>query len=534
MRKLSVFRGGFLREAAEEVANASLFLLSALVDKSMLQVEPSGRYGLHELLRQFVAEKLLQQPEEAVTAEERHSTTYLTLLQQQDRHFKGPGLKGALATIRADIDNVRLAWRWAIEHDKWVELRAATESLWLFYEIQGWFLEGKDAFAQAASRLKQQLEPAAPEPAEPRGETRLLLGVVLAHLGWFQVRLGLGQEVEATDQESIAIVRAVGHRTHRDTAIYLYSLSVFARFREQYNQARDLLHESLLLFEGIGDDWSSARVLMALGQSALWLGHYDEAEQHTQRSIAVFEAMGEQRWIVYSISTLGRVAMVRGQYERAETLHQDCLQRRRALGDRTGMSFTLTDLGDVARLQGKPRQAQEYYEQGLALAKETGNRSEVAWALWGLSKLAEASGSFQRAKQLAHESKGFYQSFRSDLYLGWAVLGAGDYQSAERYFHEALKLAGEAQRLPMVLEALAGSAHLSARTGEPERAVELLALVRNHPASTQACKDRAARLLVELRADLPLQVFETALERGQARELEETVADLLSKRGWRE
>jgi predicted ATPase/DNA-binding SARP family transcriptional activator len=535
LRKLSVFRGGFERQAAEEVAGTSLFVFSALVDKSLLQVDPPNRYKLHELLRQFASERLQLHPVEAQTTQDRHSITYLTLLQQQERYFKGPKLKEALAAIRADIDNVRLAWRWAIEHDQWAELTAAIESLWLFYEIQGWFLEGHDAFARLVAKLRQQLEqPAAAETATSPEEIRQMLGIALAHQGWFQVRLGLREQVGVTGQEILAILKTIGHRRQQERALSLYFLSTLARFREQYDAARNLLHESLVLFDRIGDNWSSARVLMALGQTARWLGQYEEAEQHSQRSIAIFEATGEQRWIVYSISTLGRVAMARGQYERAETLHQDCLQRRRTLGDRPGISFTLEDLGDVARLQGKPRQAQEYYEQSLALAKDTGNRTEVAYALWGLGKLAEMRGDYEEAKQLAQQSKDFWQTYRSDLYLGWAVLGSGDYQAAEQYFYGVLKLASEAQRLPLVLEALNGFAHLSARTGEPERAVELLALVLSHPASAQECKDRAARLQAELTTELSPELVGAAQERGRARGLDATVAELLSGTGQEE
>jgi tetratricopeptide (TPR) repeat protein len=310
-------------------------------------------------------------------------------------------------------------------------------------------------------------------------------------------------------------------------ALSLYFLSVLARFQEQHSAARNLLRESLVLFDKLGDNWSSARVLMALGQTALWLGQYTEAEQHSQRSIAIFAAMGEQRWIVYSISTLGRVAMARGRYERAETLHQDCLQRRRTLDDRPGMSFTLTDLGDVARHVGQPDQAKEYYEQSLALAEDTGNRLEVALALRGLSQLAEMRGEHEQAKQLAQQSKDRFQTYASDLYLGWPVLGLGDYQGAKLYFHGVLKLATEAQMMPLALEALTGFAHLWARTGEPERAVELLALVMDHPASAQDCKDRAARLQDELRAELLPEIVVAAQERGRARDLYTTATDFI-------
>ena len=58
LKKLSVFRGGCLREAAERVAGASLPVLAALIDKSLLRQSRQGRYEMHESIRQFSAEKL--------------------------------------------------------------------------------------------------------------------------------------------------------------------------------------------------------------------------------------------------------------------------------------------------------------------------------------------------------------------------------------------------------------------------------------------------------------------------------------------
>lgn len=57
-QKLAVFRGGFTREAAECVADASLATLTALKHKALIQTQPNGRFQIHELLRQFALEKL--------------------------------------------------------------------------------------------------------------------------------------------------------------------------------------------------------------------------------------------------------------------------------------------------------------------------------------------------------------------------------------------------------------------------------------------------------------------------------------------
>jgi hypothetical protein len=59
---LTVFVGGFSREAAARVTDATIPLLTSLVDKSLLKVNADGRYERHALLYQFAHEKLLADP----------------------------------------------------------------------------------------------------------------------------------------------------------------------------------------------------------------------------------------------------------------------------------------------------------------------------------------------------------------------------------------------------------------------------------------------------------------------------------------
>jgi DNA-binding CsgD family transcriptional regulator len=61
LMRLSLFQGGFSRAAAEQVAGAPLQTLAGLIEKSFLTQEPSGRYEIHDLLRQFSAQQLEKQ-----------------------------------------------------------------------------------------------------------------------------------------------------------------------------------------------------------------------------------------------------------------------------------------------------------------------------------------------------------------------------------------------------------------------------------------------------------------------------------------
>src|SRR5262249_25886464 len=71
LSQLSVFRGGFDLQAAEHVTSATLSVLASLTDKSMIRINHAGRYNLHELLRQYGADRL-KQSGELLQAAHRH------------------------------------------------------------------------------------------------------------------------------------------------------------------------------------------------------------------------------------------------------------------------------------------------------------------------------------------------------------------------------------------------------------------------------------------------------------------------------
>ena len=82
--QLSVFRGGFGREAAAQVVlgtAAAPRLLATLVRKSFLQHDPAThRYHVHELLRQYGSKKLNADPALETATRDQHSQYYLSLI----------------------------------------------------------------------------------------------------------------------------------------------------------------------------------------------------------------------------------------------------------------------------------------------------------------------------------------------------------------------------------------------------------------------------------------------------------------------
>jgi len=138
LRKLSVFRDGFRREAASAIASASLASLASLVDKSLLQVNEHGRYEHHPLIYQFAAEKLAEDSEALAATEQAHALYYAQLLGTLRPSLRGENRKRVTRIVSEELENVRTAWRWSKEHrNQSKEERSAFKN---FYSFLSWLV----------------------------------------------------------------------------------------------------------------------------------------------------------------------------------------------------------------------------------------------------------------------------------------------------------------------------------------------------------------------------------------------------------
>ena len=153
--RLSVFRAGFRREAAEEVAGATLPVLTALLDKSLLRREAEGRYRLHELVRQYAAACLDQSDAGAANAHDQHCAYYTEFLAQKAADLYGGRQAQALAEIAPELENIRAAWQHASQHRRIADIQRAAYPLYIFYDYNSRYQEGFQLFEETAQRLDQ-------------------------------------------------------------------------------------------------------------------------------------------------------------------------------------------------------------------------------------------------------------------------------------------------------------------------------------------------------------------------------------------
>lgn len=164
MAELSILRGGFTRQAAESVTGVSLPLLSRLVSYSFVHYDRArGRYQIHELLRQYSAEKLVTQSAESSSATEvanvrsRHSDYYCVRMQSLEANLWSTREEDALDEIDADFENIRSAWHWAADRGNVTQLDQAARVLHQYLSRRGLYEEGAAMFQAAIRAVRRWL-----------------------------------------------------------------------------------------------------------------------------------------------------------------------------------------------------------------------------------------------------------------------------------------------------------------------------------------------------------------------------------------
>nr|NIV39498.1 hypothetical protein [Anaerolineae bacterium] len=270
---LSVFRGSFTREAAQEVVGASLRDLMSLISKSLLHPSLPGRYQLHELLRQYGAEQLGLAADRGDAVRDRHCAYYSSALERWAADFKGARQREALEEMDLEIENGRAAWHWAVKRWQAARLAQGAEGIWLYHEWRLRLQEGEAAFEAAASALHAV---DSPEAQRLRAKCLIL---------WSNFHLNQGRRLQTirTAGRGMDLLRhleAAGHDVRPEMALaLLHDARVKRYFRPDPLEAYQSYRQSAVLYEAVGDRWGLARALAYLGSMAEHLGRFDEAQE---------------------------------------------------------------------------------------------------------------------------------------------------------------------------------------------------------------------------------------------------------------
>jgi predicted ATPase/DNA-binding CsgD family transcriptional regulator len=531
-QRLSLFRGGFTREAAAEVAIASLDVLAALVAKSLLTLSATGRYTIHELLRQYAEENLTEAGEWDATFD-RYIEFFLHMLHRLEPDIKSARQIEALDEIEADVENIRQAWHWAVKRGKIELLDGALESMNFYADMRTRYTEGLRLFHFAKEQLYADLQPEH-ERIASRVRSRFYRLTIMSGIDpGFDVQTGIEASLEIARQYEDP--HEIGFCLHLMAIWLIMQTSTFDDVQVE-QRAMDYLHESLDVFSAIGDLFYESENLTWIGNWQLMLGASEEGLETIRQSLSCKQKIGEINGVAWATHNIG-IAMGRNYaYEPARQSLLQALDLMVQLGSIKGIAETEFSLGMLAVQAGRLDEARRRAEVIYQLAREYDFGEALRYA-YAVKAMIAGIGDEDYDAALSFVAEGNKQMERSlfryhdkAILLGQAIGACGkrDFDALRDTYASMFWARFDNPGAATVL--LATEAVARTHEGRYESAAELLGLAFSQTPDANGWLKKWP-LLIALRIDLETRLggsaYSAAWARGEAFDLEPTISSIV-------
>ncbi|MFN8489916.1 MAG: tetratricopeptide repeat protein [Caldilineaceae bacterium] len=400
LAQCAVFRGSFTREAAAIVTGATSAILRKLEDKSLLYQPKQGRFAMHELLQRYAVDQLQAMPALAQQVYAQHSDYFIQLLHLQEETFR-QGARALHDTLE-ELDNIRAAWRFAVEQARVNALFIALKPLARLYALVGLHHEAATLFDHAVVYLR------------PRLLADANVAPLMQHL--------LAQLV--LEQADFCIKLA------------------------QMTQAQRLIEEAQKLVPQLADTALEASTHQRLGDVAWAQGDYVLHRLTYEKVLALARTGGMQQLEAHALSNLGMNYDLHGDYPQAIACYQAALSIAQQNEYLHQVNVIYNNLGVSYGMLGDFTSTQHYYEQTLRLSRQLGDQEGIAFAYLNLGALFNKLGAWEEAKVHLQQAYKRFQHLRNRrltaktrINLGLLAYHVGDNSKAEQHCQQALRVA---------------------------------------------------------------------------------------------
>jgi serine/threonine protein kinase/predicted ATPase len=444
LAQLSVFRGGFLMEAAEEVLDLSawseapwsLDVVGSLLDKSLVfsrDVMEQPRFGMYASIRAYADDKLATAEPPIGGAPTQRGARLRHLL-----HYAQLGDPESLAARDTSAGM-----------DQWLTLFPELENLALGVEagLDSGHLEAAAGAARAAARALamrgpyvtavKMLEQLLAEP-ELAGELKLDL---VGRYGWL-LHIS-GRVEEAISVLSAGIEDAV---EQGETLTEGRMRCTLGRSCQRHGRIEEAVSHATCaqrLASEVGDSPTEVKCLALLGDLHREHGEVDEALAQYERALVILRRTGNQRLEGQVITSLGGLYLEMGRLEESRDQFERSLSLARRGGNRRSEGIVLGLLGLLYTKLDSAVQALSHYEQGLEIVSQLGDRGQRGITLGNIGDMLIQHGDWHGAEERLTESIDILHdvypvaagAFRGSLSLVCA--NQGDFGSARALLTQA-------------------------------------------------------------------------------------------------
>jgi predicted ATPase/DNA-binding SARP family transcriptional activator len=578
--RLSVFRGGFTLQAARELFGISPIELRKMVGKSLLARSAGGRFELHELLRQYAAEKLAQDKQDEMEARSLHSAYYCSIM-----HAWGHSIHtrqqqvDKMVELNADLENALAAWNWAVEQQQIENLDQACEAFFLFLLRRTRILEGMTLLRSARQALNDCSSVLA----------RHLQARLLTWEGTFERSQRNFETAERMFNESLSILEdpEIDQEAARvDRALVHWGLGFNSYQIGDGKKAKTHYEICLKLYQEANMRSFEADVLQDLaGLTAYLIWDAERAEEYWKTALEIKKSLGDQFRVAGIQEELGIIAAYHiGDIDKAISLYQEASDIYLQFGDLASTACSIRCRAQIAHLSARYAESRELWKEQLSIFEELGSRDGLAWAhtnlglthislgeyalsevhirealnfldlspeediqkgidRWCLAKvllvtgrLTEALVQIEASLEIDRRMTGKHNLGRDLSTLSLVEYMQGHKENAWAHVQESIELFQQYQHYDWMIYAASTLAVLLADRGECERAFSLYGVITRYPeaATSKWFEDAFWCHIHQACAELPTDVVEAAIGRGRQLDIwgymQELIEELKSRR----
>lgn len=489
LKRLSVFQGGFTREAAIKAMGATLPMLSSLVDKSLLRFNRNpDRYDLHELIRQYASARLHSNLKEEQDASEQHALYFAEWIAALESPFKSEHQPQTTQLIRSETSNWLAGWHWAVEQGRLEILRRMSPCLNWYFEVNAHYDEALSAFTAAMNKFRAGGAPDSLKSTQEKSSFAALVNQV----GWFEFRKGNTERATTLLAESLEIARE-----HNDPEVlyYIYgNWGYLALMQGEISEAGRLITESLNHGRSL-TPWHTAISVNMLGIVAYQHGNLNEAYQQLTESLNIWRSVGDPRGLVFCMLYLGMTTFALNWVEETRSILNESNALAKANMDRWAQAFGSDMLGMVELAQGQNEEALQHFLRSIMLYKEIGDQ---------------------------------LNSMQPVIHLGQTYAALRSNMEAKRLFLEAYAAARDNKWALITLSALVSFIEMEMKNGLPEETKLVVALsVISNPSVTPHLRARSEKLREAISSHLTAEQVKAAETCAKQKTTEEWAQEVL-------
>ncbi|MFW5748193.1 MAG: LuxR C-terminal-related transcriptional regulator [Chloroflexota bacterium] len=389
-RKLAIFRGGFTEDAATTIAGANVRVLRRLVNKALIYARPSGRYEIHELLRQYGEEQL----EDIGEAEAVHAAHARYFAQLAGDRVGLPSLEFR-TIMETDYDNLVTAWMHIVRTADFDTMRVMIDPFHWFLTAYGRNYDGIDLFDKASQSLREVVE-----QSDNVDHKRFYdyLHVLLAEL---LLSVNPKDGYELLDR-AITALEAYGPSVPLRIAYALRGNLYYENEFSNPELAKEMVNKALAIAIELNEEQALAYLYLLLGNAHLWQRNYEEARRMSEKALAVADK-SMWKWDTYKSiqGIIGEINYYTGDYDNAWEPVMASLRVAEQDLHLYSISRARIRLWSIARAQGRLDEMRFQVHEMLRWHRLHGRDWQILGALFGIAvHWFTQNGEYERAIEL--------------------------------------------------------------------------------------------------------------------------------------